>query len=413
MYYGEVVEYRKRLIDRVLVQRLAGLPAVMLVGPRATGKTTTAARHARTVVRMDRPAEAAVFQADPDAALGRDLPEPVLLDEWQMVPEVLGAVKRAVDHDSRPGRFILAGSLHTTLGTPGGWPGVGRVVSLEIWPLTVSEQKATTTKPLIERIVDGDDLRPADPGLDIRDYVALAVMGGFPEVALVVPESERRAWLDGYVDGLMVRDVSGSRNPALYRNFFNVYAANSAGVVTDQKIRESARINHRTVQAYGRHLLNLMVADELPAWHTNRLKRLARSPKRYLTDSGLLAAALGADSEGVLRHGDLLGRVLETFVVAQIRGESVAVRGKPVLHHLRSGNGRHEIDLIVEIDAWQVLGIEIKATSAPDRGDARHLIWLRDQMGERFVGGVVLHTGPWPYLIEDRIIAAPISTLWA
>lgn len=408
-----MVEYRKRLIDQILAQRLAGLPAVMLVGPRATGKTTTAVRHARTVVRMDRPAEAVVFQADPDAALGRDLPEPVLLDEWQMVPEVLGAVKRAVDLDSRPGRFILAGSLHTTLGTPGGWPGVGRVVSLETWPLTVSEQKATATRPLIERIVRGADLRPADPGLDIRDYVDLAVMGGFPEVSLVVPRSERRAWLDGYIDGLLIRDVLGNRNPALFRNFFNAYAANSAGVVTDQKIRESAGINHRTAQAYRQHLLNLMVADELPAWSTNRLKRLARSPKRYLTDSGLLAAALGADSRGVLTHGDLLGRVLETFVVAQIRAEAAAVRGKPVLHHLRSGNGRHEIDLIVEIDAWQVLGIEIKATSAPDRGDARHLMWLRDQLGEGFVGGVVLHTGPWPYVIDDRIIAAPISTLWA
>lgn len=408
-----MIEYRERLIDRVLARRLAGLPAVMLVGPRATGKTTTAVRHARTVVRMDRPAEAAVFQADPDAALGRDLPEPVLLDEWQVVPEVLGAVKRAVDRDSRPGRFILAGSLHTTLGTPGGWPGVGRVVSLEIWPLTVSEQKATATKPLIERVVDGDELGPADPALDIRDYVDLAVLGGFPEVSLVVPESERRAWLDGYIDGLIVRDVLGSRNPALYRNFFNVYAANSARIVTDQKLRESARINHRTVQAYRQHLRNLMLADEVPAWHTNRLKRLARSPKQYLTDSGLLVAALGADSEGVLRHGDLLGRVLETFVVAQIRAEATAVGVKPILHHLRSGNGRHEIDLIVEIDAWRVLAIEIKAKSAPNRDDARHLIWLRERLGEVFVGGVVLHTGPWPYMIDDRIIAAPISTLWA
>ena len=127
----------------------------------------------------------------------------------------------------------------------------------------------------------------------------------------------------------------------------------------------------------------------------------------------MLAAALGADSEGVLRHGDLLGRVLETFVVAQIRAEVAAVAARPVLHHLRSQDRRHEVDLVVEIDAWRVVGIEMKATAAPDRRHARHLVWLRDQLGESFIGGVLLHTGPWPYRIAERIVAAPISTLWA
>ncbi len=409
-----MAEYRERLVDPVLVQRLSGLPAVMLVGPRATGKTTTAARRARTVVRLDRAVDAAVFRADPDAALDRNLPEPILLDEWQEVPEVLGAVKRAVDRDFRPGRFILAGSLNTTLDTPaGGWPGMGRVVNLEMWPLTVAEQRGTNTKPLIERIVDGDDLEPAPGRLDIRDYAALAVKGGFPEVALSVPETERRPWLRGYIDGIMARDVLGARNPALFRRFFDVYAAASAGIVTDQKINDSARINPRTGEAYRHHLQNLMIADEIPAWTTNRLKRLARSPKRYLTDPGLLTAALGADSEGVLGNGGLLGQVLETFVVGQIRAEAPAVRGRAVLHHLRLSDGRREVDLVIELDARRVIGIEIKATAAPNRGDAKHLIWLRDRLGKMFVGGVVLHTGTWPFRLADRIIAAPISTLWA
>ena len=406
-------EYRERLIDSVLAQILSGLPAGMLVGPRAVGKTTTAVRHARTVVRLDSPVEAAVFRADPDAALARDLPEPILLDEWQAAPEVLGAVKRAVDADFRPGRFILAGSQHAMLRTPGGWPGVGRVVSLAMWPLTVAEQTAAGTRPLIERLLAGGDLEPAAGRWDIRDYAALAVRGGFPEAALTVPETERRIWLEGYIDGLAAREVLGARNPVLFRRFFDAYAVSSAGVVTDQKLNDSAGINPRTGGAYRRHLQNLMIVDEMPAWFTNRLKSLARSPKRYLTDSGLLAAALGADAEGVLSHGGLLGRVLETFVTAQIRAEAAAVRGgRPILHHLRSGDGRREVDLVIEIDARRVLGIEIKATSAPDRGDAKHLIWLRDQLGGMFAGGVVLHTGPWSFRLADRITAAPISTLW-
>ena len=287
-----------------------------------------------------------MFQADPDAALACNLAEPVLLDEWQAAPEMLGAVKRAVDADFRPWRFILAGSQHGMLRTPGGWPGVGRVVNLALRPLTVAEQTSTGTRPLIERILAGGDLEPAAGRWDIRDYAALAVRGGFPEVALTVPATERRAWLEGYIDGLAAREVLGARNPVLFRRFFDAYAAASAGVVADQKLNDAAGINHRTGGAYRRHLQNLMIVDEIPAWSTNRLKRLARSPKRYLTDCGLL------------------GRVLETFVTAQIRAEAAAVRGRrPVLHHLRSGDGRHEVDLVIEIDARRVLGVEIKGST--------------------------------------------------
>ena len=222
-----------------------------------------------------------------------------------------------------------------------------------------------------------------------------------------------RAWLEGYIDGLAAREVLGARNPVLFRRYFDAYASASAGVVAGRKINEAAGINHRTGDAYRRHLQNLMIVDEIPAWSTNRLKRLARSPKRYLTDSGLAAAALGADAAGVLGHGGLLGRILETFAAAQIRAEAASVRGRAVFHHLRSGDGRREVDLVIEIDARRVIGIEIKATSAPGRSDAKHLIWLRDHLGEAFAGGVVLHTGSWPYQLADRITAVPISTLWA
>lgn len=121
---------------------LAELPAVLMIGPRATGKTTTARRYARTVVRLDRDAEATAFRADPDSALA-GLAEPVLLDEWQYVPGVLGAVKRAVDGENRPGRFILTGSVRDV----GTWPGTGRLIWLDIHPLTVSELLGTTTRP--------------------------------------------------------------------------------------------------------------------------------------------------------------------------------------------------------------------------------------------------------------------------
>jgi predicted AAA+ superfamily ATPase len=130
-------EYKRRLVDSRLRELFAELPALMVTGPRATGKTTTAERLSRSVVRLDHPPEAVAFEADPDAALAAT-EEPILLDEWQEVPGVLGAVKRAVDRDARPGRFILTGSVRADL-EEATWPGTGRVVRVPMYGMTVGE----------------------------------------------------------------------------------------------------------------------------------------------------------------------------------------------------------------------------------------------------------------------------------
>lgn len=408
-----MVEYRQRMMDQLLAEMLTELPALLLVGPRATGKTTTAARHAKTVVRLDREAEAAAFRADPDVAL-RDLPEPVLLDEWQTTPAVLGAVKRAVDVDSRPGRFLLTGSVRADLDAET-WPGTGRVVRVGMYPLTVAEQLGSGTRSLIDRIVAGDTLGAAADSPDLRGYVDLALKGGFPEPALQLSQIPRRRWLDSYVDQLVTRDaltIDDGRDPVRLGRFFEAYALNSAGLADDKTIYDAAGINRKTAHAYLRLLKNLMVIDELPSWTSNRLKRLVRSPKRYLVDPSLFAGALGVDTTTVLGDGDLLGRLLDTFVTAQLRAEAAVSNTRAHLYHLRQEQGRHEIDTIIELSGQRVIGIEIKATSSPDRDDARHLQWLQDQIGERFIAGIVLHTGPANYQLAEHITAAPISTMW-
>ncbi|GBE24220.1 hypothetical protein BMS3Bbin02_00489 [bacterium BMS3Bbin02] len=407
-------EYRHRLIDPLVGDLLTELPALMVTGPRATGKTTTAARHAASIIRLDREAEAAAFRADPDAALA-GLPEPVLLDEWQVVPAVLGAVKRAVDSSDRPGRFLLTGSVRADIEAEP-WPGTGRVVRLAMYPLTVAEQIGRRTVPLVDRIVRGEALTAGGDPPDLRGYVDLALRGGFPEASLGLSGHTRRRWLDGYVDQLLTRDVrsiASGRDPVRLRRYFEAVALNSAGLVDDKKIYDAAGINRRTALAYERLLADLMVIDALPPWSSNRLKRLARSPKRYLVDSSLLVGALGVDTAAVLRDGDVLGRVLDTFVTAQLRAEAVVAGARPRMYHLRQDGGRHEIDLVLELGAQNVIGVEIKASSAPSVRDARHLAWFRDEIGDRFVAGVVLHTGPANYGLGERITAAPICTLWS
>ncbi len=163
----------------------------MIAGPRASGKTTTAARHASTIVRLDRPSEAAAFHADPDAAL-RGLAEPVLLDEGQAVPEVLGAVKRAVDAESRPGRFLMTGSVRSDLDRLT-WPGTGRLVRMAMYPLSVAERFGRPgTSPLVDRLARREELTVPASSPDLRGYVELALEGGFPEAVFSLSPAVRR-----------------------------------------------------------------------------------------------------------------------------------------------------------------------------------------------------------------------------
>lgn len=415
-YCAGVTSYVDRLVDRLIPRLLSELPALFLVGPRAAGKTTTAARYARTVIRLDREAEAVAFRADPDAAL-RGLAEPVLLDEWQVVPGVLGAVKRAVDDRPEPGRFLVTGSVRGDLEGEL-WPGTGRLTRIPLYGMTLKEQlgSAHSSPPLIDRVIAGDELRPAVDSPDLRGYVELLQRSGFPEPALRLTDAPRARWLESYVDQLLTRDaeqVDGGRDPARVRRYFEAFAASTAGVVDAKSLYDAAGINRKTALAYDRLLTNLLVAEVVPAWTTNRLKRLVLSGKRYLVDPAIGIAVLRLDTDAVLRNGDLLGRLLDTFVVSQLRAEATVAEARPRLYHLRQEQGRFEVDVVVEVGGGRLVGLEIKASAAPVKEDARHLVSLRDNLGDAFVAGVVLHTGPRAYRLSERIVAAPISTLWA
>jgi predicted AAA+ superfamily ATPase len=357
-----------------------------------------------------------VVRADPDRAL-QDLAKPILIDEWQVVPEVLGAVKRAVDTNPARGQFIVTGSVRGDLDSPT-WPGTGRLVRADMVGLTPGEiARHIPETPLLDRLAEGDlhQLRaPASPPT-IRDYLTMALTSGFPEPALHLDESGRTRWLDGYLEQLLTRDVADiaqRRDPARMRRFFEAYALNTAGVVDRLTLVKAAGIARPTAEAYEQLLRNLLVAESIPAWWTNRLKRLAKAPKRYLVDAGLAAAALRLDLRGLMSDGDILGRILDTFVAGQLRADLPRCSSRPHLFHLRDQDGRREVDLLVEYGRGRVIGIEVKATASPRPDDAKHLAWLRDELGDRFLGGIVLHTGPRPILLGERLVAAPIASLW-
>lgn len=416
--YSSSVEgiYLPRVLDQNLADRLDNFPALLISGPRAAGKTTSAMRLAASMLRLDTPAVAEVVRADPDAALRR-MEEPLLLDEWQEVPTVLGAVKRAVDADPRPGRFLLTGSVEADLAAAT-WPGTGRVVRSVMYPLACREiDGAGDGGGLLPILLAGslDDVRVPPGAPDVDEYVDLALRGGFPEPVFRLSERLSREWYDGYVDQIVTRDAKlvAGRRPALLRQYLEVLALSTAGLPADTTLFEGAGINKDTARGYDDLLQSLFVYEPVRAWLSNRLNRLLKRPKRYVLDVGVAAAAGRFDATAILGDADLLGRTLDTFVAAQIRPELVTVPGAPRLHHLRAEGGRRESDLVLDAGNGRIVGIEVKASSAPTSRDARHLAWLRDQLGDRFVRGVVFHTGPLPFELDERIWALPICAFWA
>jgi predicted AAA+ superfamily ATPase len=276
-----------------------------------------------------------------------------------------------------------------------------------------------SAKAFLDKLADRDPLTvPADTP-DLRGYVDLSMESGFPNAALLLCGRPRRMWLQSYLEDLLTHDIEALEDPATkrrdterLRRYFEAYALNSAALADHKTIFDAAGVARDTATDYEQLLTRLLVADQMPAWTSNRLKRLVRAPKRYLVDAALISAALRLSAQAVLDDGDMLGRMLDTFVVAQLRPETIVAESEPRLYHLRTEAGRHEVDVVAELGGQRIVGLEVKASAAPTARDAKHLRWLQGVLGDRFVVGVVLHTGPRIYELSDGIMAAPISTLW-
>lgn len=415
-----VMGYRPRLVDAFIDELVAQLPALLIIGPRASGKSTTIGRKAQTIVRLDIEGQAAAFRADPDAAL-RGLDEPVMIDEWQVVKPSLAAVRRSVEARTGPNRYFITGSIRAEIDEEEVWPGTGRLPRVAIHPMSMRERLGQIDGPtFFDRLADRGTLEEPKSAPDIRDYVELGLQSGFPFAALQLSGRPLQVWLDGYITDLLTHDVetlrdspTRGRDASLLRRYFEAYALNSGGLADHKKIYGSAGINKNTAVAYEGLLIDLLIAERMPAWQTNRLKRVASTPKRYVVDPALIAAALRLDAGGILADGDLLGRFLDTFVAAQLRPEVEISESRPRLFHLRTDGGRREVDILAELGGGRVIAAEVKAGNAPTRADAKHLAWLREELGDRFVHGVVFHTGPRLYELGAGITAAPIASLWS
>jgi uncharacterized protein len=419
--------YRQRTIDLELDELMVGLPAIALEGAKAVGKTATASQRAATVHELDDTDQQMLAEADPGRLLTD--PPPVLIDEWQFVPPIWDRVRRAVDADPSPGRFLLTGSSSPV--ARGTHSGAGRIVSLRMRPMSLSERLGEPPSVSVNDLLSGE--RPPINGrtdLTLEDYTNEIVRSGFPGLRRL-NERELRTQLDGYVRRIVDRDFPELghvvRNPALLRRWLRAYAAATATTTSFEKIRAAAtggeqdKPSKTAVQAYRDILERLFILDELPGWQPtrNHISQLALPPKHHLADPALAAQLLGATRERLLkgespgpvipRDGTLLGALFESLVTLSVRVYAQAVEAS--VWHLRTKGGRHEVDLIVERSDGKVLAIEVKLGAVPREDDVKHLTWLADRLGDDLLDAVVVSSGRGAYRRPDGIAVVPAALL--
>lgn len=418
--------YAPRILDEELDELLAGLPAVSIEGAKAVGKTATAARRAATTHRLDDPAVRSVVEADPGRLAEGETP--ILIDEWQRLPESFDRVRRAVDDGAAAASFLLTGSA-----TPTDSPlhsGAGRIVRVRMRPMTLAERGVAEPTVSLAELLGGT--RPAVRGradLRLERYVDEILRSGFPGLRELSPRLIR-AQLDGYVDHVVERDFEELgrkvRRPATLRRWMRAYAAATSTTTTFEKIRDAAtsdeveKPTRPTALAYRDILERLWVLDPLPAWlpTRNRLRQLSSPSKHHLADPALAARLLGVDAETLLRarpsepsiprDGTLLGALFESLVTLCVR--VYAQRAEARVAHLRTRGGQREIDLIVE-RGQAVVAIEVKLAQVVDDEDVKHLLWLRQELGDDLADAIVVTTGLEAYRRPDGIAVVPAALL--
>lgn len=403
-----------RLAAHRVKQALKDTPVVMVTGPRQAGKTTLVRAFAgrdRVYVTLDDDTVLAGVRSDPVGFL-RGLDRAVI-DEVQRAPELLRAIKRSVDDDRRPGRFLLTGSANVLALPQVSESLAGRMEVVSLLPLSQVEIRGVKPSFLkmafAGRIVSPRHLLVGD------DLVNTILTGGYPEMLRRRDLPRRQAWAREYVKALLQRDVHDIADVEKLdgmSHLFRALAHHSGGLVNFAQVGGRVGLDDKTARKYIAIFEQLFIVRRVEPWLRNRLKRLVKTPKLHFLDSGLLATTLGATAARIAKDRALLGSLLEAFVFSEILKQAEWFGEDCAVHHYRDKD-QDEVDIVVENPAGEVVGIEVKAAATVGAGDFSGLRKLADSCGDELKLGVVLYDGAQVVSFGARMIAAPVACLWA
>lgn len=404
--------------SRTIAPRIAeaqqDTPVILLAGPRQAGKTTLVRQIAQQqglrYLTMDDELTLLSAREDP-IGLIRSLDRAVI-DEIQRAPQLLLAIKKSVDEDRRPGRFLLTGSANLMALPTVADSLAGRMEALSLLPLSQSEIESQTAN-WIDSAFAGRILKVKQAALG-DDLIERVLRGGYPEVIARTSARRRATWAQQYIDALLqrdVRDIASIDKLNQLPRFLSALAQTAGQMCNYSQLGGQVGIDSKTASRYINVFEQMYLLKRIDVWARNRLKRVVKTPKLQFIDSGLLSTLLALSSDEIQQDRTRFGNVLETFVFSELLKHITTADGNYRLMCYRDTD-KFEVDFVIENAAGKLVAVEVKAAATVKESDLRGLKKLASLAGDQFKLGVLLYDGTETMPLGDGIWAAPVSTLW-
>jgi len=407
-----------RFLKEILFRRLKFFPVVLLVGPRQSGKTTLTKQLGHKLgldyASFDDINNLIGVQLDPIGYLN-NLNKPLILDEVQRAPEIFLPIKADVDKHRHSGRYILTGSANPLLVPKVGDALTGRMAICNLWPLSQGEILGVREK-FLERLLTEKGWPKSFPDLDQEELINKLFIGGFPALQEAPSDGDRKAWCNNYLSLALQKDINDlskveafAHLPALLYGL----ASRVGSTLNYEELSRLAKTASTSIRRYTQLLESLFLLYRLPAWSPNIDKQLTKSPKVHFSDTALLLHVLNLNKDQLKNTPNVLGHVVENFIVMECVKQATWHESSPKLFHYRSEKEKGtEVDVVVESEG-KIAGIEIKLSSVIRSDDIRGLKALQDTAKKAFFKGVILYMGNRVLPLGEKISAIPISAVWS
>nr|MBF0220697.1 ATP-binding protein [Desulfobulbaceae bacterium] len=403
-----------RRIEARIAEALLDTPVVLLAGPRQAGKTTLVGQIAEQqglrYLTMDDELTLLSAREDPVGMI-RSLDRAVI-DEIQRAPQLLLAIKKSVDEDRRPGRFLLTGSANLMALPTVADSLAGRMETLSLLPLSQTEIESRSAN-WIDSAFTGRILRADQPALG-GDLIERVLRGGYPEAILRTSAKRRVVWARQYIEAIIqrdVRDVGGIEKLDQLPRFLRALAQTAGQMCNYTQLGGQVGLDGKTASRYVSVFEQMYLLKRIEVWARNRLNRVVKTPKLQFIDSGLLTTLLDLSGEEIQQDRTRFGKVLETFVFGELLKHTTTADGDYRLMYYRDAD-KFEVDVVIENAAGKLVCVEIKASATVKENDFRGLKKLASLAGDQFKLGVLLYDGPETMPLGGGLWAAPLSTLW-
>ena len=408
------IEHVERWADPYVDGLLDEEPAILLEGPRGSGKSTLlrsiAQRRDALVLDLDDDSVLRLVREDVGSALAS--PGLVAIDEFHRAPEVLSYVKRVVDRQGGPGRFLLAGSVSSFLLPPGTETLTGRAHRLSLMPLAAAEFLSAKHRWLAELLTEGEP-RNFRTTLERSDVFEVVTAGGYPAALRRATPTQRTRWFASYLATVTDRDLPNLidiRHSGALSRLYRLIAQRTSSTAINTELSQALDISQPTTASYRRLLERLYLTTELPGWTVGVSAKAGHRAKVHVTDTGLAAGVLSLSAQRLATTA-MGGAFLESFVVTELTRQATTIDEALTFAQFRDRSGV-EVDILIERPDGSVVAFEVKSARTVNPHDTRGLTFLRDRLGDRFRCGVLFHTGPLTARLSERVWAVPVAALW-